>query len=194
MQYEGGVWWRIFYHRSSSFGYSCIHSKFQNRSTFPSGRKVITWKERRPRKFSGHTFPKPTLVPISLKKKTTAPKKWRRPHTKIKTTSHKNKDNLKNKDDLKRKMTSIKIKFIISELTKYKYAILDVWIQSNGGGRGQHFWKCLKFQMSQVSYGGGGPPYLGHCPKFSRFSILTPPHMLTTEVLVKSEIERNIFI
>ena len=25
--------------------------------------------------------------------------------------------------------------------------------------------------MSQVSYGGGGQPYLGHCPKFSRFNI-----------------------
>ena len=29
--------------------------------------------------------------------------------------------------------------------------------------------------MSQRSEGGRGQPYLGHCPKFSRFSILMPP-------------------
>ena len=32
------------------FGYSCIDSKFQNHSTFPSGRNVITWKEEEERK------------------------------------------------------------------------------------------------------------------------------------------------
>ena len=64
---KGGVWWLTFYHRSPSFGNSCMHSKFQNRSTFPSGRKVMTaedWWEQWPLKFSAHTFPKPTLVPI----------------------------------------------------------------------------------------------------------------------------------
>ena len=36
VRYEGGVWWLIFYHRSFSNGQSCRHTKFQNRSTFPS--------------------------------------------------------------------------------------------------------------------------------------------------------------
>ena len=54
----------IFYHKSSSNGQSCLHTKFQNRSTFPSGRKVMTvqqkvepWKQW-PLKFSGNTFTK----------------------------------------------------------------------------------------------------------------------------------------
>ena len=66
-----------FYHRSSSFGSSCINSNFQNHSTFPSGRKVMTGerkKKERKKKLTyennGHLsfpvtrLPKPTLVPI----------------------------------------------------------------------------------------------------------------------------------
>ena len=56
--------------------YSCIHSKFQNRSTFPSGRKVMTVQERKKEEkkekltyenndhlsFPVTRLPKPTLV------------------------------------------------------------------------------------------------------------------------------------
>ena len=38
------------------------------------------------------------------------------------------------------------------------------------------FQKCLKFKnVPKVGGGGRGQPLLGHCPKFSRFSILMPP-------------------
>ena len=39
---KGGFWWLTFYHKSPSKGHSCLHTKFQNRSTFPSGRKART--------------------------------------------------------------------------------------------------------------------------------------------------------
>ena len=65
-----GVWWLTFYHRSPSFGNSCMHSKFQNRSTFPSGRKVMSLQSRKKLTYenNGHLsfpetrLPKPTLV------------------------------------------------------------------------------------------------------------------------------------
>ena len=63
----------FFYHRSSSNGQSCLHTKFQNRNTFPSGRKAITLQEEERKKTYeniGHLrflvkhLPKPTFVPI----------------------------------------------------------------------------------------------------------------------------------
>ena len=44
------------------------------------------------------------------------------------------------------------------------------------GGGGQHFSKMSEIQKCPKGRRGGrGQPLLGHCPKFSRFSIWMPP-------------------
>ena len=46
--------------------------------------------------------------------------------------------------------------------------------------------------MSQISDRGGGQAYLGHCPKFYRFLIMTPPLRVMLEILEISEQYLNI--
>ena len=60
----------FFYHTSASNDQSCLHTKFQNYSTFPSGRKVMTVQRKRTKKLTtennGHSsLQKPTIVLFS---------------------------------------------------------------------------------------------------------------------------------
>ena len=62
---------------------------------------------------------------------------------------------------------------------RYGFKFKKVWNWSDRGG--QHFsnksqiQKCLKYP---IRLGGEGQAYLGHCPKFSCFFIMTPPLIL----------------
>ena len=54
---------------------------------------------------------------------------------------------------------------------------------------GQHFSKMSEIQKCPKGQRGGGQPLLGHCPKFSRFSILMPPLRNIMLLFDKNKIE-----